>query len=531
MQLMQLFNSKFVLVAAMLSVSVAEHASAQAPITFETLAPGTVLTNQFPGVVFSTPGGAVGASATIGQTAAGAGSFNATSSPTRFAQGVISGGDIPVALLLSFPTAQREVTFRTGAPSGVPLTVTVKALDAAGAVIPSLTTNIPIAATATGTINVPVTLTSASANIRSVQVFTNNVGSARPVVDDLTFCSTPNASDPIVSLTAPPDQTCVCRGSPVNFVGTLDAGPCGTYASDVLQYRSFDETAWTTAQGPFVGLPAGGNSFTGTLYTWTVPASLPGGWYYFRAKMYNGAGRSESDVVALYIDTAPPFISFTPIPGLIVRSDVCITGQVLDQCGQTFATAFRPSGGGAFTTFTSPSLGFPYLGSWPTATLPDGNYDLRVSATDPCGNTLEIIRPVTVDNTAPVARIDNVAPCARVRGVLVVRGEVNDPHFAGWTLDYTGGDAVGWVPIASGNLAIGPGAVIGEWDTSALRACGYTLRLRAFDAADNNCGSRGNVRETLVTVQAGCAADFDLSGTRNVADIFAFLSAWFAGCP
>ncbi|MBY0260900.1 MAG: hypothetical protein K2Q20_01050, partial [Phycisphaerales bacterium] len=26
-------------------------------------------------------------------------------------------------------------------------------------------------------------------------------------------------------------------------------------------------------------------------------------------------------------------------------------------------------------------------------------------------------------------------------------------------------------------------------------------------------------------------ADFDRSGTRDVGDIFAFLSAWFAGCP
>jgi len=31
--------------------------------------------------------------------------------------------------------------------------------------------------------------------------------------------------------------------------------------------------------------------------------------------------------------------------------------------------------------------------------------------------------------------------------------------------------------------------------------------------------------------QVECAADFDGNGTREVADIFAFLSLWFAGCP
>lgn len=33
------------------------------------------------------------------------------------------------------------------------------------------------------------------------------------------------------------------------------------------------------------------------------------------------------------------------------------------------------------------------------------------------------------------------------------------------------------------------------------------------------------------TIDAGTAFDIKTSGTRGVADIFAFLSAWFAGCP
>ncbi|MBY0261365.1 MAG: hypothetical protein K2Q20_03430, partial [Phycisphaerales bacterium] len=34
-----------------------------------------------------------------------------------------------------------------------------------------------------------------------------------------------------------------------------------------------------------------------------------------------------------------------------------------------------------------------------------------------------------------------------------------------------------------------------------------------------------------VSVPPPCPADFDLSGTRDVSDIFAFLSAWFASGP
>ena len=43
----------------------------------------------------------------------------------------------------------------------------------------------------------------------------------------------------------------------------------------------------------------------------------------------------------------------------------------------------------------------------------------------------------------------------------------------------------------------------------------------------NTCGSVTS-DEAMLTI---CAADFDCSGTRDVADIFAFLSAWFAADP
>jgi hypothetical protein len=43
------------------------------------------------------------------------------------------------------------------------------------------------------------------------------------------------------------------------------------------------------------------------------------------------------------------------------------------------------------------------------------------------------------------------------------------------------------------------------------------------------CGSRTTV--VPLVVPTVCAADFDGSGALGVPDIFAFLSAWFAGCP
>jgi len=53
----------------------------------------------------------------------------------------------------------------------------------------------------------------------------------------------------------------------------------------------------------------------------------------------------------------------------------------------------------------------------------------------------------------------------------------------------------------------------------------------AFDAVvTNDCGSARSDPAGL-GVTWSCPADFDTSGTVAVPDIFAFLSAWFSGCP
>ncbi|MBY0260867.1 MAG: hypothetical protein K2Q20_00885 [Phycisphaerales bacterium] len=48
---------------------------------------------------------------------------------------------------------------------------------------------------------------------------------------------------------------------------------------------------------------------------------------------------------------------------------------------------------------------------------------------------------------------------------------------------------------------------------------------------DPTSGNPRPVGFVISGLTLGCQADFDLSGTRDVADIFAFLSAWFANAP
>lgn len=61
-----------------------------------------------------------------------------------------------------------------------------------------------------------------------------------------------------------------------------------------------------------------------------------------------------------------------------------------------------------------------------------------------------------------------------------------------------------------------------------------TLRLTGSigqpDAGPGLAGGTATLRGGFLAPRL-CAADFDASGTRDVADIFAFLSAWFASGP
>jgi hypothetical protein len=79
----------------------------------------------------------------------------------------------------------------------------------------------------------------------------------------------------------------------------------------------------------------------------------------------------------------------------------------------------------------------------------------------------------------------------------------------------------------------GTGSVITGSETPTLTISYASLADNgsAFDCiVSSSCGSvQSNPAGLAVT--PSCPADFNGSGTLNVPDIFAFLSAWFAGCP
>ncbi len=355
----------------------------------------------------------------------------------------------------------------------------------------------------------------------------NLYGFAYPVED-----STP----PIVSITSPDALACVCN--PATISGRA-YDPNG-FDSYTLDYASAPNGPWTEIDTSTTPVnPAG------PLASWDT-TGVAQGYYFLRLTAFNSTGLSNSVTSIVFVDKQFDTVDVrSPQTGQVLGGGVCFDGSVQDGnsgvCFSNYRIDYAPLPAGS--PFNPVNPGAPVyttpvtndgLGSWITtsggAAVADGDYRVRVTGTDDCGNSRTVTRDLTIDNTRPVAEITSPASCGSIgSGTVQITGNVSDAHLAGWSLQYTGGDAHGWVTIASGNTNVS--GVLADWNTAGLRPCSYTLRLLAGDASSINCGSTNNQTEHLVSVKVGCPGDFNDSGAVSVQDIFDFLAAYFAGCP
>jgi hypothetical protein len=497
-------------------------------INFETLAVGTAVTNQYPGVTFSITVQNCGAGTTryprIIDPAAG------TSSGTR-ALGEDQGcPDFWAgALRMVFTNPQQEVLFKLGDFSTG--TYTVRAWDApvgGSQILP--TQNIDLEGA--GPVAVYRLVSVAGPGIRRIEI--DSTVDNQVVIDDLEFDL--DSTPPMAVLDDPDAAGCVC--SPIVLTGTAD-DPDGLLSRRRVYYSADDGATWTLISNSATPVNAG------VLYTWNT-AGLAEGQYLLLLRVINACGMESTAVRTVWVDRQFDDVEIRyPAPLQVVGGGVCVDGTVYDRC---------PRGADAYTVlYGVPGASGPigpvdpahptYAGNvvndplttpapWHTEAgatrVVDGTWRIAVSATDHCGFTRIEFRDVIVDNTPPAAILTSPTRCTNICGIVPITGTANDLHFGHWYLEYTGGDAPGWVPIADGGAPI-IGALLANWNTAGLRRCAYTIRLRAYDTASVNCGSTTNSSETTVSVNLGDAADFNKDGAINSQDFFDFLAAFFAG--
>lgn len=266
----------------------------------------------------------------------------------------------------------------------------------------------------------------------------------------------------------------------------------------------------------------------GALATWNN-TSAPDGYCTLRLTVTNACEIETTWTTDIWLDRAFNSLDLrSPAGGAIVGGIVCADGTAWDHCGGKFEVEHRPAVGGTYEMFdslTAPWVLNDPLGSWNTHLVPDGNYIVRLTGTDDCGNTATDQATVVVDNTAPIAIITSPTPCSYVSGLVSVYGTANDAHLSSWSLSWTGGDAHSWVTIAAGNTAV-KDDLLGVWDTRWLRPCAYALRLVVTDQAVIDCnGALHNQAEYTVSVNVGGDAsrmDTDGDGDVDLVDFKVF---------
>jgi FG-GAP-like repeat len=349
---------------------------------------------------------------------------------------------------------------------------------------------------------------------------------------------------PVVDLISPLENGCLCAGiNPI--IGTVSAVSGTTLASYTLEYRRLGTSGFTPIA-------------TGTM---EIINNVVGNWdttglaedrYLLRLRASNTGGISASDEIVVLLSTQLDVVEGIFAAGLnsgsgdvssasIIGGIGCVYGSVRDwiSCDSvSYTVDYRPISGGAFSP-VDPSMPV-YVGqrinqtlaSWDTINgIPDGDFEVRVVGSNDCDTNTDLFT-VRVDNTPPVGDITSPESCVyRSPGESIqIFGTASDTNLAGWTLQYTGGDASGWITIASGSSNIN-NAMLGTWDTTGLRPCAYTVRLLVSDQAVLNCGFGRHQTSDMISFDLRCQADLTEDGTLNFFDVSAFLQAFAAGCP
>lgn len=515
------------LVAAMGTLAVSSAVQAgDVTYTFDNLPVNTAVTNQYDGVTFSVHPQSCGGSPTISMRIKAP---NGGTSSGAYGLGIDTGCPdfSPDYLRMVFDSAQSRVSFTLGDAPG---TYRVRAYSTVGDDTGLLSTqNIVISGSGFVGVHRLVSVSSASGNIRRIDV--QELVGLWETIDDLTFDI--DSTPPVADINTPLANHCGC--GTVLITGTAD-DPDGTYNRDWAEYRPAASDAWT-----LIG-EASTPVTNDDLYFWNVSA-LSEGLYFIRLTVENDGGGRSTAVTSLWVSQNFDTVNFSVPP--VVGGSVCPDGTVFDNWCDTesYAVEYSVVGSGTWNpveagvpTYPGSKLNEP-LATWNTLSPPiaDGNYLVRVRGENPCADTRTVVSGIiVVDNTPPIALITQPEACSTPGSPtsIEIRGTATDSHLESWSLWYTGGDASGWVPITASSATPVVNGVLGTWNTAGLRPCAYTLRLVVNDQAVVNCNSAiSNTNEHTVSVDLGCRGDFNRDGSRDVPDVFAFLSAWFAGCP
>jgi subtilase family serine protease/flagellar hook assembly protein FlgD/fibronectin type 3 domain-containing protein len=168
-----------------------------------------------------------------------------------------------------------------------------------------------------------------------------------------------------------------------------------------------------------------------------VPTGTAEGPLTLKLSARDGAGNRAERVFDLVLDATAPVATFSaPADAAVIaaQSATSVAGKVNDAHLSSYTLSAAPVGADTWQTLASGDVNVDgAIFAW-TPNVADGQWRLRLVATDRAGNTTQTFRTVTVDGTAPVARIDAPIDDALVKPAITVTGTATDAHFAQYRL-------------------------------------------------------------------------------------------------
>ncbi len=498
---------------------------AEITIDFDDLAVGTIVATQYDGVTFSAqpqPGSCGGVPPINPIIVNPAGS----TSSGLLALSLSPGCDFsPEYLRIDFDVGQSEVTFILGGDT-TPGTYELRGYTTAD--VEFSVPDVVIPAGASG-VNRFVRITRAAGNMGRIEI-EDSIGEFE-IIDDLTYSS--DGTPPTADITSPLFQECVCGIVGVQGVACDNDGD---YGFDKLEYRAVDAppgVPWTQ-----IGMFTTPLCDEGTLYNWNT-AAVAGGWYTLLLTVENANGLRAQDSVVVLVDKQFSTVTVrSPLDGAILGGAVCVDGTVWDHCLDHYTVEYRTVGGGAFSPVDPLTPQYDSavvndgLATWDTTALADGDYELRVRGEDTCGNFLEDLRVVAIDNTEPDAAITEPLACKFVNGIVSITGTADDAHLDRYELQYIGGAATDWTDIVPPSVVPVEGGLLGDWDTDGLEPCAYTIRLVVYEETIIDCCGRQGSRTIYLPVDVGLCCDINRDGAGDGLDVQPFTDCILdAVCP
>jgi|GEM_PF-1643358 len=255
----------------------------------------------------------------------------------------------------------------------------------------------------------------------------------------------------------------------------------------------------------------------------TFPVTI-GGEYYIEVGAYNDNGAGCPLCLGATLDivdcaaASPPVAELT-LPPEIGAGCACepvdIVGSAYDPNGVfgSYTLEYRPTGTSLWTQFASgntPQVN-GVLGGWPTASLGQGYYLIRLNAVNQCGKTASDTRVVFLDKTFDTLRLDYPPDPAVIGHTPILGGDIclTGTVFESWCwhvaqgAHYTAryrrvGDA-NWSDVTPGTSTYTSTRVnqgIASWDTRGMGLANGSYELLV--TAQNDCGNTAQVQRSLI---------------------------------